>query len=302
MIKYFKNSFKITNENIILTTPLVLFLFLLSLYMGLASNLQGNIQSAILLLSTIIFMLAAFFAGWFYMVKKAIELDRLTLLSSEEKAKESFGLIKQIPTGVGEYFLPFIGGIILFVALFVVLIYLGHTIGSHFIGKLGINLSQLKVALESPIAMKSFVASLSSEQLIRLKNWNLLLLAIMAFFSFITIYWPAQIVYRTKNPFFAFFKSVVFIFKNLLPTLILFLYISVINFVVSVINTIAAANTITYFIALLIYFYFLVYVVVLIFLYYDEQSSKVEQAKSNCDCRSDGIGQDCFCDSKSERD
>lgn len=271
MIKYFQKAFKITNDNIILTTPMVLFLFLLSIYLGIAHNLPPNLFSAILLLVTIICMIGAFCAGWFFMIKKAIDLEKKEFIMEEDKAKESFALIKEIPIGIGEYFLNFIGGLILYSAMFGLLIVLGYLIGNHLIGNIGLNIVDLKNAMDSPVAMKSLISSLSNSQLMKLNLWNLLFIILMALFSFVTMFWSAEIIYKTKNPLLALFRSIRFIFNNFLGTLIMFIYISFINFIVSLFNAFSVIHPILYFVSMLVYFYFIVYIVVLVFSYYDAQ-------------------------------
>jgi len=316
MIKYFARAFKITNENIILTTPLVLFLFLLSLYMGVAQNAPENLASAILLLITILFMVSAFFAGWFYMVKKAIDLDNQEFIIEEDKAKASFHLIKEVPVGIGEYFFSLVGALILYATFFILLILIGYQIGIHLIGKVGVSLEQLRDALASPATMKALVTSLSSEQLKKLNTWNFLFLIGSAIYSFLTMFWAVEIVNRTKNPFVAFFKSIKFAFSNFLSTLILFTYISVINFTVSLLNAISMIHPIVYFISMLVYFYFVVYVVVLVFLYYDRENNKQiteiegggaegtntesECAESDSDSGTDSVGEEQSGDSTGE--
>lgn len=310
MIKYFGNAFKITNENIILATPLVLFLFLLSIYLGLAKSAPETLPAAILLLITTLFMLSAFFAGWLFMVKKAIDLSKQEIAVEEEKAKESFGLLKEIPIGIGEYFLSFAGGLLLYCALVVLLAYIGYQIGIHFIGKIGVGLLEIKMALESPVAMKSLIASLSTEQLAKINAWNLLFIGFTAFFSFITMFWGAQIIIKNKNPFISFFQSLKFIFKNFLSSIILFMYISAINFSVSIINAFSTIHPIVYFIGMIIYFYFVVYVVVLVFLYYDSENAvKIganvdeivsSEDKNNSDSRTNSVGQDESGDSEGQ--
>lgn len=289
MIKYFQRAFKITNENIILTTPLVLFLFLLSIYLGLARIAPEKLSSLILLLITILFMLSAFFAGWFFMVKRAVDLDRQEFIIDEDKARASFNLLKELPVGIGEYFFSFIGGLILYSALFFLLSFAAYEAGLHLIGKIGVGLLQFKEALASPEAMKALVSSLSPQQLTKLNAWNFLFLSVMAIFSFITLFWGAEIIVKTKNSLIAFFKSLNFMFKNFLSSIILFIYISSINFVVSFINAVSTINPIIYFVSMLIYFYFVVYVVVLIFLYYD---SEIRKNQSNCNSGSDSFGQE----------
>lgn len=307
MIKYFQKAFKITNENIILTTPLVFFLLLFSIYLGISQNAPANIISAILLLITILFMVSAFFAGWFFMVKRAIDLDKQEFIIDEDRAKASFNLIKEIPVGIGEYVLPFAGALILYTGLLFLLLFIGYQIGLHFIGNPGLNLNEMRSVTHSPDALKTFASSLSPEQLAKLKLWDFLFMGIMSVYYFITMFWPAQIIIKTKNPLVAFFKSLIFTFKNFISALILFVYISVINFIISLIVSYSTIKPITsfvtmlaYLVSMLLYFYFVVYVIVLIFLYYDSEAS--EKTKNNCDSGTDSIGQEQLCDTDSESD
>lgn len=297
MIKYFSKAFKITNENIILTTPLVLFLFILSIYFGVAKNAPENLASAVLLLITTLFMFSAFCAGWFYMVKKAIDLDKQEFIIDEEKAKGSFNLIKEVPVGIGEYFFSFVGGIILYMGLITLMSVVAYVIGLHLIGQVGVSLVELKMALSSSVAMKSLVSSLSSEQLVKLNAWNFLVVFVMSVFSFITMFWSAQIVMKNKNSFIAFFQALSFTFKNFFSSIVLFIYISFVNFAVSLINAVAVVHPILYFVSMLVYFYFVVYVVVLVFLYYDSENNRKieeyeEKIQDNSNCGTDGVGQE----------
>lgn len=318
MIKYFKNAFKITNENIILTTPLVLFLFLLSIYLGVAQRAPESLVSSVLLLITILFMLSAFFAGWLNMVKKAIELNKQEFIVEEEKAKASLALMKDLPIGIGEYFLPFVGTLILYATLSIALIFIAYKLGMHFIGKVDLSLEQIKIAANSPHAMKAMVSALSATELVKVNYWNILFLATISTLSFITMFWAPEIILRTKNPAVAFFKSFIFTFKNFFSAAILFIYLSFINFTVSLVNAFATIHPIVYFISLLIYFYFVVYVVVLVFLYYesennptpqinsDEHPAKPEGTEGECpkgdsDCGANGDGQEQSGDSDSEK-
>lgn len=303
MIKYFKRAFKITNENIILATPLVLFLFFLSIYLDVSRNAPVTIGSKILLLITVVFMLSAFFAGWFFMLKKAIDLDKQEFIIDEDRAKASLALIKEIPVGIGEYFIPFIGAMILYTIVLSLLLFAGYHIGVHFIGKVGIPFEHLRTAIGSSVAMKALITSLSKEQLIKMNSWSMLFLSTMTVFYFLTMFWGAHIVMKNKNPFVALFQSLAFTFKNFFSAIILFVYISFVNFVVSMINAVSTLNPFTYFLSMLIYFYFLVYVVVLVFLYYDrENSNGIEQKnenQNNSDSGTDSNGQEQTGDSDS---
>lgn len=275
MIKYFSRAFKITNENIILATPLILFLFLLSIYLDVAKNAPENILSAALLLITTLFMLSAFFAGWFFMVKRAIYLDKQEFVVEEEKAKASFNLIKELPLGIGEYFLPFLGGIIVYSALLILFAFITYQVGIHVIGKINLSSTELKMILNSA-ETKTLISSISTEKLTKLQIWYSTFVVVMTIHYFLTMFLAPEIVLRTKNPLTAFFKSISFIFKNFLSAVILFAYINILSFVASIlINGLLMIRFmptfITALISMLLYFYFIVYVIVLVFLYYDSE-------------------------------
>lgn len=300
MIKYFRQAFKITNQNIILTTPLILFLFLLSIYLEVARNAPATILAMVLLMVTTLFMLAAFFAGWFNMVKKAIDLEKQDFLAEDERARASLGLLKELPAGLGEYFLSFIGGIILYFILFAVLSLVSYKIGAHFLGKIDLTQNELHMILSSTDA-KMVISSIPAAKLAKLEIWYLLFLSVMTIHYFITMFLAPEIVIRSKNPIIAFGRSVTFLFKNFLSALGLFLYVNIVSAAASLlINGIMLLhfipNFITALVSMLIYFYFIVYVIVLVFLYYDSESGeKFEIGENNCNSGTDSLGQDGTC-------
>lgn len=281
MIKYFSKAFKVTNENIILTTPLVLFLLLVVIYMELAQNAPNSVPSAILFLITILFITSAFPAGWFYMVKKAIELDKKEFIIDEDKTRASFGLLKEIPVGIGEYFFSFIGATLLNLLFIAAITFVSYKVGLKFIGAVGLSLDQLKLLMGTPENVTSGVSTLKIEQLIRLNAWCMLAFFIFIFYSFITMFWSVQIIMQTKNALFAFFESVGVIFKNFFSALALFLYIMFVYIAVYLLNLLLYNNPILYFVSMLIYFYSLVYIVVLIFLYYDREIKNPSEKNSS---------------------
>ena len=83
--------------------------------------------------------------------------------------------------------------------------------------------------------------------------------------------WAPEIAFNTKNPFTALINSVKKIFHRFGRCLKLFVFLTVLNFVLSFINTFSLFNPILYFIMTVVYFYFLVYLVMLIFLYYERE-------------------------------
>lgn len=271
MRKLLKDTVKITNDNIILATPLIFFMWILSLYIGFSRMTVNSLALALLSFVTILFMTGAFFAGWFYMVKNAVKLAKQVFVFDADRAKATFNLLKTIPSGIGQYFLPFLGMIIFSFVLIAIVGTAVFHLGIHFIGKLDLDPTVVKNILNSSSDMKTFLDSLSFEQLIKLNNWNLLFLSVSSLMSFLFMLWIPEIVYQTKNPFLALFKSIRKIFAKPWKAVKLFIFMSVLNFVLSFINTFSIINPFLYFVMMIVYFYFLVYMVVLIFSYYDRE-------------------------------
>lgn len=271
MFKLYKDTIKITNDNIILATPLILFMWILSLYLGFSKTAVNSVGLMLLSSVTVVFMTGAFFAGWFFMVKKAVLLSKQVFVLDSDKAKATFNLFKAIPTGIGEYFLSFLGMIVTSVIIVAVVGSAVFKLGMLIIGPLDIDPVLAKNVLTSANDMKIFLDSLTFEQLIKLNNWNLLFLAATSITSFLVMLWIPEIVFKTKNPFKALLNSVKKIFQKPAKALKLFIFMSVLNFVLSFINTFSIINPILYFIMMVVYFYFIVYLVVLIFSYYDRE-------------------------------
>ena len=100
MLKLFKNSFKQTNDCIILATPLIIFLSILSWYFSYASSTVDNIPKLILAGITIFVMAAGFFSAWFYMVKKTLKFSNKLYVFDKDRAKAFWNLIFSLPKGI----------------------------------------------------------------------------------------------------------------------------------------------------------------------------------------------------------
>ena len=176
MLKLFKNTIEITNNNIILATPLIVFMWILSLYLGFSKMSVNSLPLLFLSFVTVILMTSAFFAGWFYMIKQAIDLSKQVFLLDEDRNKAIFNLLKTIPSGIGQYFLSFLGLILISLIIISIVGFLSYQAGMMLIGNLDLDVVQLKNVLYSTSDMKLFLDSLTFEQLMKLNNWNMLIL------------------------------------------------------------------------------------------------------------------------------
>lgn len=277
MLNLFKNAFRLTNEGVLLAIPLVFFIWIMAIYLSFAKHVVDTLPEALSAVVTLLFMAAAFLAGWFNMVKEMINISNKPFVTDEDRARDLVCVAKSFTSGIGKYFLSFLGLSILAVIIFIICGGFVYKLGMHFIGSIDFTAAQIKGAMASPEDMKAFLDSLSLEQLYKLGKWNLLFMAGSTLVSFLGMLWVPEILYKTLNPLTALFKSLKKLFVRFNKSLVLFIYLSFLNVVISFANTFAALHPLLYMLLMVIYFYFMVYMVVLIFSYYEKEFNGTEE-------------------------
>ena len=258
MLSYIKDSFQLTNKYIILATPLILFSLLSSLY--ILFSVGGNLLSLLIALLLFCLMVGAFLSGWFFMIK--------TCVSNPEQEDPNV-LLKEFPAGVGEYFLPVLGLMINTIIISVLLILVSYFVGMKLIGDIGITPEALTKGMESFAAMKTFLGSLTQEQIFKLNAWNMLLFFTMSVTYFLIMFYSPALFFKEKNPFKAYFVSLKDLFsKKFFTNFGLFLILFVSYFILSIFTTLFGANVVMHFIFTLVNFYYLVFVAVMVYNYY----------------------------------
>lgn len=288
MFKLFKDTFKSTNEGIILATPLILFLWVITLYISYSKEVVDTIPEMILSGITMLFMFSAFCSGWFYMVKKCVEFSKKDFILDEDKAHESLKLIQALPIGIGKYFLKYVGVCVMFLGMAMVIASITYSITVPFIQQMNFSLEQMSTVINSAQEATNFISTMPTDKMLILFKLNMILLGITSVFSFLLMLWMPEIIYTKRNPFIALFTSIKKLFVKFRKSIVLFIYISLCQFIISYLSTFALLHPIAYMIMMIVYFYFIVYIVVLIFSYYDKEFNDNDQeTESSSDSRSD---------------
>lgn len=282
MRELFKEATKITNYNIILTVPLIIFVKILDLYSLYSRYTVDSTPKFLLASITVLFMFGVFCSSWFYMVRGAVELSKKVFVLDEDRAKATLNLFKTIPDGVGKFFLSFVGVYLLFFIIQLIATPVVYFLGVNIIGGLdSASMQHLQeVTIDSTIAtnqgMAAFIDSLTPEQIVFFGKWSLLFMSVTSFIMYLLMLWIPEIIYMTPNPLVALWKSLIKLFKDFFTTVRLFLSLWFMGFALLFINTFAAFNPIAYIIMSIALFYFSVYFVILIFLYYDKKYIDME--------------------------
>ena len=255
-------AINLTNKYIVLATPLILYSLISSVYLT-ATAMGGKLLSLLFAIILFILMTATFIAGWFNMIKIAIQ---------NPTSDEPNSLIKEFPAGVGEYILSSLGALVVIFFVFAFIFIVSFKIGINTIGDPQVSTEALANALKNTTALNSFVQTLSVEQLTKISLWNTLILIAMTFGYFLNFLYIPTIFFNNKNPFIAYFISLKNLFsKKFIKTLGIFLLIFVINFIISIFSTLFNSNVIIHFLITLLNFYFITAVGVGIFYYYYNQ-------------------------------
>jgi hypothetical protein len=269
MIKLLKNNFRITNDSIILGIPLIIFISITGAYLDYAQMAAGNLPSILLALITLFFMVSAFSSGWFYMTKKAIKLSKKEFVMDEDRTKAVMDLFRQIPSGIGKYFLSFLS--FAFIGLLIMLLVTNiiGLIGIFTIGAPDIDSNLIKNFGSTIMEHRAFLNSLSETQLLNLFYWQILLYIGFSFTMFLTFLWVPEIIYGTKNALVALFNSIKKVFHKPLKTFLVFIIFAIIHFFMSVISTFASIHPVIYILTFILNFYVLIFSVILVFNYYE---------------------------------
>ncbi len=269
-----KKVFELTNRYIILGTPLILFSLLSTIY--LAVSARGAVINLIIGLALFALMASAFTAGWFNMVKIAV---------LEPERDDPNSLIKEFTPGVGEYFLSALGMLLNILLISLIILMIASVAGMKIIGNPNISVEALNSALQNPEALKTFLASLTKEQLIKINAWNFLLLASMALTYFLELLSVPALFFKNKNPFIAFFIGLKDLFsRKFFQTLGIFVLIFVVYSIISILSALFIGNTILHFLITLANFYFITSASVGVFYYYHNNFVK-PQIGQNIDKR-----------------
>lgn len=267
IIKLIKNAFYIAANNLMLATPLLISLLIVSFCLG---GVNAAPASILMIIIIAVLLIGIVIAGSFHVLKKIFD-KRREILSNPDKSFEPVNFIKEFLNGVGEYFLPSIVFMMSYVVLIMLFTQLSAISGKYFLGDVFNNMMKLAESGNFASNANAFFSGLSSTDFKKVLLWNLLYLVFSSVFSLLTFLWLPSLFYYSKNVFAALFKSIKCLFAKPWEIILLFLFLTLFNFLSSVLLLVKMPHYILSFIGMLIYFYYLIYYFVLIFNYYDER-------------------------------
>lgn len=284
-----KNAFVIVGKNIILVQPIIFALLIFALLSGGMASVRSNAIASLVYSISLLALGVAFLTGWLFMTKKIIALELHSDLSGEEKTLESFFQIKQFFPGVGEYFLSSLAMSVIYIVAAFVFMAAVFKLGIKFIGVPQVDFAAINAAAGSVEKIQQYFASLPTERLYGFAMWIFTISLAGTLFQFVTMWWYPALFYNTKNPLVAVGLGTKFLFRKFGASIGIFLFLALLNFVISFVSTMFPNNIVFSVIGFLLFVYYLTYYVVLIFLYYGQNGE--HSAKNYIDSGNDSDGQ-----------
>lgn len=271
MLKLFRQNFKITNDCIILVTPLIIFLSILSWYINFAFNSIDDVKKLLLGIFTLFIMFSGFFASWLYMTKKTIEMSKKVYIFDKDRAGDFARLLVALPQGLGKLFIPIIGATAIYIFIYFGIYCILNFMITKYIGYVDLSAIDIDSLNLSSKELIAFVNDLDINDMKVITAWYFSSAIAINVISFITILWIPEIVYKNRNAVKALFSAVKKCFNNFKELFILYIFMLCIIKLLSIINTLLLFIPILYFFVLIITYYFIVYFVVLLFTYYEQK-------------------------------
>ena len=273
MYNAIKKSISIIIDNPILTLSFVIYLIFLTLLLPKIFISQNIIVFVLTIIVTLL-LTSAFFAGWLQMVKTAISNSKKEERSEEEKIKEFIGIKNDFFAAIPVYILPVLGGIILYIVMFSLIVAFNIKFANHFIGSLDFLIEKLNSIPKDTQGLQAFLEALPQEEILIIWYWQILFLFTIGLFNFFMMFFASALYYPEKcttNPLSALKNSFLAIFKHPIKSFALYVFILLLGFIFKTMGVFFSTNVILYFIFMILAIYFWVFVFVLIFDYYEQR-------------------------------
>lgn len=287
MLKLIKDSYKILRLNSLLSMPFILYLFIMSFLIPLMWLNFSNLFIFLGFFITNFAITVCFLAGWLQLTKNSIAKFKTqgVILNLSQNEAMPIKTLNSFMAGVGQYFLKISAVLILyFLFLYILMVFVYKFSLVLFGGTLPFELNDLASIFQTNETLKSYLLSLDKENLLKFASFTTIISSAYFIYSYLTMFWLADIFHSDHNPFSSLFNAIIFNFKNFILSFGIFLFINFLNMILTFFNVFFASNLILGALTLLIFAYFIAYWAILIFLTYEEK-------ENNCASGADGIRQ-----------
>jgi len=288
-LNIFSKAFNVVKDSPFITLYFVLYLIVLFLIIPVMFAGKNIFLTSILGVLALL-LTCAFLAGWFGMIKTAIVTYKKDK-TPEEKLEETIKLKNNFFCSVSNYILPVILGFV----VFIILLYLHSYISDILFGKIDDVLANISKYANNQEAFKDYLLNLPESTWSTIIKKGMFSYIVCSFLTMVSLFWAASLYLNKKcniNPFSAVFDSIKTMFNKFFETILIFIFLIVLNFFLMSLQAFYIENVIISFITMILRIYFAAYIIVLIFDLYEENQKNLSNPSDYCCDRADCIRQD----------
>ena len=276
-------SYNLFKKNINLSHHLLWFFLITMILVPNVAGIRGLLFFFIFFIFT-----CAFSAGWFNAFKYAYnkdfpktdiiitqDNDNINLSTNKNSYDDKLDFppfyYKEFFEGVGQYFVKFLCGGIIYITIFCIVFYLIHQFISHFVvippTLKAIDINSLSTMTQEDL--NKIIDTLTKPDQIKIIKIALLISGSFIFTSYLTMMYPIALINSEKNVFYSLFLSLKSVLKNIPVSLLFFTIFSALLFVMSI-GFSTPQNLIIFFISFILYCYLSVFYYMTLFVYYEK--------------------------------
>ena len=279
----FLTSFQILKDNMLYIQPLLFYMLIVMMAPSYIVSKAVLPLPKICLLISIFLLSAAFIAGWFFINKKAVddynpEDDKETIIA---KSIKNFKMYFQ---GVGANFLRILLGIIILLCIYSFCAFMIYKLGMIYIGKSDIFYNLIELSVKSQEDLINYINTTTLSQQIIFIKWIFIYVLFILLMQFFATLYLTVITFEKNNVFYLIYKTVTFIFKNILGCIGIILGLFLIYIIINIISAVLGVNSFAFAVSIILFSFYLNYYILLVFCFYNDKT------KSNSDNGTELIG------------
>lgn len=238
----------------------------------------------VVLIISMLLLLVAFSAGWFYINKYGI-LNYRENDSQEEVTLKAIQNFKKFFEGVGSDFLKTAVAYLTVFTLYVALLYAVSNLCMLAFG-------EPKIIYDFPKIMKSssqaellnYVNSITTEDKVVFASWVTIFNLVASFMNFFVMLYFAVLNFEKTNIVKSLWLAIKFFFKNILGVIAIIVFVFILYVLLNLLSIILGTNSFSFVVLIILFTIYLNYYLLLVFCFY------YDKTKVNSDNRTEFIG------------
>ena len=272
MLNILKKSGEILKNNLITVQPLLFFLLIFMTALSYLFNKNMYFIPKIILGISLILMVIAFSAGWFFVIKETV-MSYNGDEDKEETALKSIQNFKKFFIGVGGGFLKTSGACILLFIFYSAVIFSAAKFCLSVFGMPNVVYEfQKMLHAASQAEIFNILNNITDKDKLIFSAWVIILNIVSSILNYFIVLYFAVLEFARVNIFKTFWLSLKFGFKNILGSVFILFFIFSLYVLLNILSLLCGTGVFGLFVLIILFCLYLYYYVILVFCFYNEKT------------------------------